>query len=256
MRDAPRLRGSPTARVASLFFGLVLLGVAIVCLLQSRLGLAPWDVFHLGVARHSPLAIGAASIVVALAVLFLAWALGQPPGFGTVANAIVIGLVVDLLLTLPWVTSLSERSLAVRAGLLVLGVALFGVGSAFYIGAGFGAGPRDSLMLVLSRRTGVRIAIVRASIELAVIAVGWTLGGMVGAGTLAVALLLGPSVEGSFWLFVRVGLAEHRAPSLEATTVAPEPASAEGAVPGAVIIGAQPPPVATRSRGVRPRRRR
>jgi uncharacterized membrane protein YczE len=223
MREAPRLRGGPTVRLTSLFFGLVLLGVAIVCLLESRLGLAPWDVFHLGVARHSPLAIGAASVVVALAVLFVAWALGQPPGFGTVANAIVIGVVVDLLLSLSWVVALSDRSLPLRGFLLVLGVALFGVGSACYIGAGFGAGPRDSLMLVLSRRTGVRIAVVRATIELTVIAVGWMLGGTVGVGTVAVAFLLGPSVEGSFWLFIRAGLAKPGVPVLEVVAgTAPE----------------------------------
>lgn len=212
MKVAPRLRGPAPVRLVSLFLGLTLLGVAIVCLLQSRLGLAPWDVFHLGVSRHSPLAIGAASIVVALAVLCVAWALGQPPGSGTLANAIVIGVVVDLLLAQAWVISLSERALPFRVFLLVLGVALFGLGSALYIGAGFGAGPRDSLMLVLARRTGVRIAVVRATIELTVIALGWVLGGTVGAGTVAVAFLLGPSVEGSFWLFVRTGLAEPREP--------------------------------------------
>lgn len=213
MKEAPRLRGGLVLRVPSLFFGLVVIAVAIVSLLESRLGLAPWDVFHLGVAKHSPLEIGTASIVVGLAVMFVAWGLGQPPGFGTVANAIVIGLVVDALRSLGWVTGLAERGLPLRVSLLALGVVLFGLGSALYIGAGLGAGPRDSLMLVLSRRTGVRIAAVRASIELAAIAIGWTLGGTVGLGTVAIAFLLGPSVEGSFWLFVRVGLAE-RGPAL------------------------------------------
>ena len=192
----------------SLFLGLVVMAVAIVSLLESGLGLAPWDVFHLGMAHHSPLTIGTASIVVGLVVLFVAWALGQPPGFGTVANAVVIGAVVEVFRRLGWVAALSERSLAPRSGLLVLGVVLFGLGTALYIGAGLGAGPRDSLMLVLSRRTGVRIAIVRASLELVALATGWMLGGTVGLGTVGVAVLLGPSVEGSFWLFVRVGLAE------------------------------------------------
>lgn len=213
-------------RVAALFLGLFLIAVAIVCLLESRLGLAPWDVLHLGIARHSPLTIGTASVVVGLVVLVIAWALGQPPGFGTVANAIAIGLFVDLLLSIGWVSSLSGAGADGRGLLLVAGVALFGVGSAFYIGAGLGAGPRDSLMLVLSRRTGVRIAVVRTSIELAVIAVGFALGGPVGAGTVAVALLLGPSVEGSFWLFTRVGLATRSEPVVEpAVQPVVEPAS-------------------------------
>jgi uncharacterized membrane protein YczE len=207
MRDAPRLRGGLALRVAALFLGLFLIAVAIVCLLESRLGLAPWDVLHLGLARHSPLTIGTASVVVGLAVLFLAWSLGQPPGFGTVANAVAIGLFVDLLRSLDGVSGWSEAGIASRGMLLVAGVVLFGVGSAFYIGAGLGAGPRDSLMLVLSRRTGLRIAVVRASIELVALTIGFALGGTVGAGTVAVALLLGPSVEGNFWLFTRVGLA-------------------------------------------------
>lgn len=208
MKEAPRLRGGLSFRVPSLFLGLALIAVAIVSLLESGLGLAPWDVFHLGVAEHSPLTIGTASVVVGLAVLFVAWALGQPPGFGTVANAIVIGVVVDALLSVGWIAELSERGLPPRIGLLAAGVALFGLGTACYIGAGLGAGPRDSLMLVLSRRTGVRIAIVRASIEITVLVTGWALGGTAGLGTLAVAFLLGPSVEGSFWLFVRLGLAQ------------------------------------------------
>ena len=208
MKDAPRLKGGRAVRTASLFLGLVVMAVAIVALLQSGLGLAPWDVFHQGVARHSPLEIGTASIAVGLVVMCIAWVLGQPPGFGTVANAIVIGAVVDLLLTIAWVDRLSTAGIVARFGLLVLGVVLFGLGTACYIGAGLGAGPRDSMMLVLSRRTGMRIAVVRSSIELLAIGAGWALGGVVGLGTVAVALLLGPSVEGSFWLFARMGLAE------------------------------------------------
>ena len=208
MKETPRLRGGLALRAPSLFLGLVLIAVAIVSLLESGLGLAPWDVFHLGVAEHSPLTIGTASIVVGLVVLCVSWGLGQPPGFGTVANAFVIGAAVDALLSVGWIAELSERGLPPRAGLLAAGVALFGLGTACYIGAGLGAGPRDSLMLVLSRRTGVRIAIVRASIEITVLVTGWALGGTAGLGTLAVAFLLGPSVEGSFWLFVRLGLAE------------------------------------------------
>ncbi len=221
MREAPRIRGGAPLRLVCLFLGLVLIAIAIVAMLESRLGLAPWDVLHLGIARHSPLELGTASIAVGLAVLFLAWALGQPPGFGTFANAIVIGAVVDLLRPIGWVQGLSGSGIVVRLGLLVLGVAVFGIGSAFYIGAGFGAGPRDSLMLVLSRRSGRRIAIVRGAIELLVIAVGWTLGGLVGLGTVAIALLLGPSVEGSFWLFARLGLAD--LPSLTGATESANP---------------------------------
>lgn len=208
MRAAPRLRGGLGVRLASLFAGLVTIGAAIVALLESRLGLAPWDVFHVGIAAHGPLTIGTASIAVGLAVLLVAWVLGQPPGFGTVANAVVIGAVVEVLRRLPWIAHLPSAGLAWRAGLLALGVALFGLGSALYIGAGLGAGPRDSLMLVLARRLGVRIALVRIGLEAAALVSGWVLGGTVGVGTAAVALALGPAVEASFRLLIRLGLAE------------------------------------------------
>lgn len=211
MKEAPRLRGGLVARTAALFAGLVAIAVAIVILLESQLGLAPWDVFHLGVAAHTPLSIGWVSVVVGLVVLFVAWAVGARPGFGTVANAIVIGITIEVLLTFEAVTGLSEAGLPLRGGLLVAGVVLFGVGSAFYIGAGLGAGPRDSLMLALSARTGRRIGLVRGSMEVAVLSVGFLLGGTVGVGTVAVALLLGPAVEASFWALTKLGWAE-RAP--------------------------------------------
>lgn len=207
MRQAPRIRGGLATRVVVLLAGLALFAAAIVSLLESGLGLAPWDVFHLGVAEHTPLTIGTAAIVVGLVVLAGAWVLGQPPGFGTLANAVVIGVLVDLFRGIDGVARLSQGDLASRIGLLVVGIGLFGVASALYIGAGLGAGPRDSMMLVLSRRTGVRIAVVRGAIEVAVVVTGALLGGTLGVGTLAVALLIGPAVEAGFWTLERSGLA-------------------------------------------------
>ena len=194
--------------MVSLFFGLGVFGAAIVSLLESRLGLAPWDVFHQGISKHSPLSLGTATIVVGLVVLAIAWFLGQPPGFGTVANAVMIGVFVDLFSSMGWVERLSGAGPVGRSGLLLLGVALFGIASAFYIGAGLGAGPRDSLMLVLARRTGRRIGLVRAFLEIGALVSGALLGGAVGIGTVAVALLIGPSVEVSFWLLCHVRIAE------------------------------------------------
>ena len=209
------MRGGVAVRVVSLFFGLALCAAAIVAELESRLGLPPWDVLHQGVARHTPLQIGQANVAVALVMLLVAWALGQPPGFGTIANAIVIGMLVDFFLGVGCVDALSASALGVRVVLLVAGIALFGIGSAFYIGAAFGAGPRDSTMLALSRRTGRRIAVVRASIELTALAIGWALGGTVGVGTAAAALLVGPAVEGSFWLAIWLGIARSPAVVLD-----------------------------------------
>ncbi len=208
MKQAPLIRGGLTVRLISLLLGLSIFGVAIVSLLESRLGLAPWDVLHLGIAKHSPLTFGQAGIAVGLLVLAVAWALGQSPGFGTVANAVLIGLFVDLYSGIGWVQRLPEAGLIARFCLLLAGVALIGVASALYIGAGLGAGPRDSLMLMLSRRSGKRIGLVRAVLEVVALSLGVLLGGVAGIGTLAVAALIGPSVEVGFWLLCRTGLAE------------------------------------------------
>lgn len=183
---------------------------AIVAMLESQLGVPPWDVLHMGIAEHTSLTLGTAAMVVGLVIVAIAWLVGAPPGFGTIANAVVIGLAIDVFSAIGWVERLSNTSLGVRAGLVALGVWLFGVGSALYIGAGMGAGPRDSFMLALTRRTGWRIGIVRGSIEVTVLAAGLLLGGVAGIGTLALALLVGPSVELSFWLLLRLGLADPR----------------------------------------------
>jgi uncharacterized membrane protein YczE len=178
-----------------------------VLTLESKLGLWPWDVLHQGIARHTPLTFGAANICVGLVVLVLAWALGGPPGIGTVANATLVGTFIQGLTSIGGIESLSHQPLAVRIALLAAGIGLAGPGSALYIGAGLAAGPRDTLMLVGSQRTGVRIGIVRATIELTALAAGIVMGGTFGVGTVAFALLIGPVVEVSFWCLTRFGLA-------------------------------------------------
>ncbi len=188
------------ARSVSLVGGLFLFASGIVALLESELGLSPWDVLNQGIERQTPISFGVANIVVGVVVLAVAWALGAAPGIGTVANAVLIGLFIEALLAVPAVADLDEQGIAVRAALLPGGLALFGVGTAFYIGAALGAGPRDSLMLVLSRRTGARIGLVRGLLEVSVLVAGWVLGGTVGVGTAAFALLIGPVVELSFGL--------------------------------------------------------
>jgi uncharacterized membrane protein YczE len=187
----------------SLVGGLFLFACGIVALLESELGLSPWDVLNQGIQRQTPLSFGVANIVVGLAVLFVAWGLGRRPGIGTVANAVLIGAFIELLLSIGTIADLHEHGLLFRAALLPFGVALFGIGSAFYIGAAYGAGPRDSLMLALSARTGARIGVVRALLEISVLVVGFTLGGTVGVGTLAFAVLIGPTIEVSFAALAR-----------------------------------------------------
>lgn len=157
-----------------------------------------------GLARHTPLSFGMANVAVALVVLVIGWSLGGKIGLGTVGNAVLVGTFVDLL---THVIDLSEQPLGARVAMLVAGVALIGPASAFYIGADLGAGPRDTLMLVGSRRTGVRIGIVRGGLELTALLAGIALGGTFGVGTILFALGVGPVIEASFWLLARTPLA-------------------------------------------------
>jgi uncharacterized protein len=179
-----------------------------VLILESELGLSPWDVLNQGVAEHTPLSFGMANVVVGLLVLGLGWGLGGRPGVGTVANAILVGTFIQGLTAIDAVAKLADDGLSVRIPLLVAGIWLIGPASAFYIGADLGAGPRDTLMLVGARRTGFRIGIVRATLEVTALAIGIVLGGTFGVGTVLFAFLVGPVVETSFALLARTPLAE------------------------------------------------
>jgi uncharacterized membrane protein YczE len=222
MHMPPAVRGGLVARWTALVGGLFLFAVGIVLLLESKLGLSPWDVLSQGIAKHSPLTFGNANIATALVVLVIAWALGARIGPGTVANALLIGLFIDGLLELDVVKRVSHEPLAVRGAALVGGIAVIGIASALYIGAALGAGPRDSLMLVLSRRSGLRVGIVRTALEVSVTVAGFALGGTVGIGTLAFALGIGPAVEAAFWALGRSPLAvAPAAPAVQASTIGP-----------------------------------
>jgi uncharacterized membrane protein YczE len=201
------VRGGSAARGASLLFGLFLFAVGIVAILESRLGLSPWDVLNQGLARHTPLSFGMANVAVGLTVLVAGWALGGRPGIGTLANALLVGTFIQGLTAIHAVADLTHGGLAQRIGLLVAGIWLIGPATAFYIGADLGAGPRDTLMLVGTRRTGVRVGIVRGVLELCALVAGILLGGTFGVGTVLFAFLVGPTVESSFALLGRSPLA-------------------------------------------------
>ena len=191
-------------RLVQLFIGLALYGASMALMVRAALGLDPWDVFHLGLSLHAPLSMGMLVNLVGAIVLLLWIPLRQRPGIGTVANIFVIGTVLDLTLAvLPDLEGLALRTAALLAGVLINGVA-----GAMYIGAGLGPGPRDGLMTGLVRRTGWSIRLVRTAIELSVLAIGWMLGGVVGAGTVLYALAIGPLVQAFLPLFtVRDGKA-------------------------------------------------
>lgn len=182
--------GLRLARFVQLFVGLILFGVSMALLVRSELGLSPWDVFHQGLAVATGLTIGVCTILVGVVVLLLWIPIHQRPGIGTIANVIVIGLTVDgVLLVLP----LTDEPV-LRWTYLLVGIVLNGIATGLYIGAGLGPGPRDGLMVGLSR-DGRSIRVVRTAIEVTVLIIGWLLGGTVGIGTVLFALAIGPIVH-------------------------------------------------------------
>ena len=178
-------------RLLRLGLGLWLYGVAIALMVESALGASPWDVFHLGVARHLPLSLGMVMILTAAGVL-LAWIpLRQMPGLGTLANALLLGPFADL--ALAWIDT--PQTLPLRIAALLAGVVLCAFATALYVGAQLGPGPRDGLMTGLARRTGGSIRRVRTLLEVGVLAIGVSLGGLVGVGTVLFALGVGPLTQ-------------------------------------------------------------
>jgi len=178
-------------RLIQLLAGLTLYGVSLAMMIRAQLGLDPWDVFHYGVAVHLPVSFGTVTILVGLAVLLLWIPLRQMPGLGTVLNVFVIGLVTDAALSI----LSTPGTLLPRAVLLAGGIVLNGLAGALYIGSQLGPGPRDGLMTGLVRRTGHSVGLVRTAIELTALGVGWLMGGVVGVGTVAYALAIGPIVH-------------------------------------------------------------
>jgi uncharacterized membrane protein YczE len=177
-------------RLARCLFGLACFGTGITLFLQSHLGLPPWDVFHKGVAEKTDISIGTVIIGTGVLLLLLWIPLRQRPGLGTVLNALEIGLVVNLTKGIIG----EPEALLARSIMLVGGLLIVAFGSAMYIGAGLGPGPRDGLMMGLAER-GVSVRMARTVIEVAVVVVGVLLGGTIGVGTILFAVGIGPLVQ-------------------------------------------------------------
>lgn len=175
-------------RITQLLVGLFLYGLGIAFMVRGEIGAAPWDVLSQGISRHVPLSFGVITILTSVVVLLLWLPLRQRYGVGTLLNALLVGPSADVgLLLIP-----VGQPLWLRIGFFVIGLLVLAAATGLYIGAHFGPGPRDGLMTGLHKRTGWPIWIVRTGIEIVVVAVGWSLGGNVGIGTLAFALLVGP----------------------------------------------------------------
>ncbi|MCS4236743.1 YczE/YyaS/YitT family protein [Stenotrophomonas rhizophila] len=175
-------------RLLQLLIGLFLYGMGAAVMIRAAIGVAPWDVLSQGIALQTPLSFGVATNVVGALVLLLWWPIRQKPGLGTVLNVMLIGPSAQFgLWLLPEVHGLAWQIPMFLSGLLIVALA-----TGLYIGARFGPGPRDGLMTGLHARTGWPIWVVRSGIEGSVLVIGWQLGGNVGVGTLAFALLIGP----------------------------------------------------------------
>ncbi|MCC0634080.1 hypothetical protein KGF48_16740 [Clostridioides sp. ZZV15-6388] len=186
-------------KFSKLVLGLFICSIGIVLTINCNLGLSPWDVFHQGLSNHVGITIGTASIIVGSIVVIADVILGENVGWGTVFNMLLIGFFMDLLLY----TNLIPKTDSVLIGIimLILGLGLVALGMVFYMGSGLGSGPRDGLMVALQKKTGKSLNLIRGTIEVGALIVGFFLGGKVGIGTIISAFGLGYLTQILFNLF-------------------------------------------------------
>ncbi|NLY43229.1 MAG: hypothetical protein GX066_04525 [Clostridiaceae bacterium] len=180
-------------RFMHLMIGLFLYALGIVFTMKANLGFAPWEVFHWGIGKTIGMTIGNVSIIVGLLICILVVIMGEKLGLGTVLNIFVIGVFIDLLLAFNLVPQMS--GLVSGIILMIIGLFTISFGSYFYINSGFGAGPRDSLMVAMERKTRLSVGICRGIIEVSVVLIGWMLGGPVGIGTIISAFGIGFCIQ-------------------------------------------------------------
>lgn len=186
-------------RFIGLIFGLSLYALGIAIMMKANLGFAPWDVFHQGISNMAGITIGNANILVGLIICVIVALAGEKLGMGTILNMLLIGFFLDRILQL----DLIPRMSGLFSGLIMMIVGLFVVAVAtyFYLESGFGPGPRDGLMVVLERRTGLPVGLCRAILESLVVFLGWLMKGPVGFGTILAAFGLGFCIQITFSLF-------------------------------------------------------
>lgn len=183
-------------RLMKLILGLFLCSFGIIIMIRGGVGYSPWEVFHVGIAKTVGLTLGTITIGVGVVVVSVVFFMGEKLGLGTLANMILIGVFID------WINSFhfipTAQNLGVGMGMFLIGMTVAAFGTYLYIASGFGAGPRDSLMVAVTRRTHLPVGVCRAMIEVSVTVLGYFLGGMVGIGTILCALLLGPMLQTIF----------------------------------------------------------
>jgi uncharacterized membrane protein YczE len=191
-------------RLLPLLLGFVIWGLAVALQVRADLGLSPWDVFHQGLGHHLGIGIGWAGVVTSIGVLLLWIPLKMKPHIGTVLNALVIGPSAEFFLAILD----APENIVLRWSYLLGGILLMAVGSALYLPARLGTGPRDGVMVGLNKKFGFSIRLARTIVEVMALVIGFLLGGTVGLGTIIIAAGLGPTVQEMLrarrWLVERV----------------------------------------------------
>lgn len=183
-------------RLLRLILGLFLYALGINFTLKANVGYAPWDVFHVGFSRIVGMSIGTTTIITGVVIVLITVILGEKVGLGTILNMLLIGAFLDILLVLQLIPTANNLLLGIL--MIIVGLFIVAFATYFYISTGFGAGPRDSLMVALTRKTKLPVGICRGTIEFLAVFIGWRLGGMVGIGTVLSALLIGFCVQITF----------------------------------------------------------
>ena len=186
-------------RILSLLFGLLLYAIGIVLTIKANIGYAPWDVFHVGLSLTTGISIGLASIITGIVIVAFVTITGEKIGIGTLANILLIGIFIDLIIFLDFIPLV--RNFLTGIVVLLAGLFVISLGSYFYIKSAFGAGPRDNLMVVLNRKTKLPVGVCRSIVELVATTVGWFLGGMVGIGTIISVVAVGFFIQMTFAVF-------------------------------------------------------
>ena len=185
-------------RMVRMAIGIFLFSLGIILTIKANIGYAPWEVFHVGLSITTGLSIGLISIIVGLLLLIIVIACGEKFGLGTILNMVFIGILIDIKLALDFIPLMDN--LISGTIMLIAGLFTISLGSYFYIGTGFGAGPRDNLMVVLARKTRLPAGVCRSAVELTATVVGWFLGGMVGIGTIISVIGIGFCIQITFKL--------------------------------------------------------
>jgi len=200
-------------RLPGLVAGLLMIGVGVALMARSGLGVGSWEVLHQGIGQILGLPMGTVSILVGLPILLAWWPLGERPGSGTILNVLLIGPTTNLVLG----ATSPATGLPAQVALAAVGIALTATGTALYLAADLGPGPRDGLMTGMHLRFGWSLRRTRTAMELSVVVVGWLAGGTVGIGTVVLAISVGPIVQALLRVFDREGrLSARRRAALEA----------------------------------------